>query len=274
MKNILITLSSLLLISFSSCTRFITPPVTGQNNIGYIPRPFYKDSTTSITNVSLGYDVAQSKDGHLQFEAGVININRGHTYKQFNFGYGLFADLGKAIYNDTLTNKNYPNDPAVKSFRLNFNNLGLRTTIGYQIISDNGKTNFRVINWENAFSVENGSYKDYRDSLFKQNITETGIRVYVSNLSRFYTTGLSSEIIKNNAFGTADLQVSLRLFIGGTFNLGNSFRNITDRNLSDAYFSRACITASYYLKYKRMMGSLQIGNDVNFGSKIALGYTF
>ncbi|WP_379101064.1 hypothetical protein [Pedobacter alpinus] len=151
-----------------SCTRYITPPVTGQNNIGYIYRPFYKDSSNSKINISLGYGFAASPDGHLEHQMATIDMTRGHSLKNFNFGYGVFAYAGKSVYNDTFTDtySNPSNEVSTTShFKYNFNNICLRTSIGYHLVSKNGKTNYRIINWENAFSIENGKYLDYRSNI-------------------------------------------------------------------------------------------------------------
>lgn len=272
MKNTL-SAFSLLIILFSSCTRYITPPITGQNNIGYIPRPFYKDLTASKIYISGGYETAQSRDGHLAFYMGNFNINRGHAIKNFNFGYGVFASFGKAVFKDTSNNRNFPNEPSLPNFNKNLNNIGLRTTIGYHKISDNGKTNFRFINWENAFSIENGDYADYRAEIYKTDVSGAPNSIYVTNQQRFFTTGLSTEILKKDGFGVKDLETSLRFFLGYTTNMRNKYVNITSRN-STINSSGGCVVASYFIKYKGIFTSLELGTDVNIGAKILLGYSF
>lgn len=258
-------------MSLCSCTRYITPPVTGQNNIGYIYRPFYKDSSQSKTNISLGYGIAASSDGYLEHQMGLIDISRGHSLKNFNFGYGVFMNAGKSTYNDDF--RDYSDNTATNyHFKSNFNNVGIRTTIGYHKASKSGKTNFRLINWENAFSIERGKFVDYRKNIQSDDFPSS-ISVYVSNLSKIYTTGFSTEILRNNAFGNPDMQFSIRLFLGGTANLGRSLRDL-DNPLMTAEAAKACFITSYALKYKKLHVSMECGSDINYGSKFLLGYSF
>lgn len=270
MKNILVTLFSLIL--FCSCTRYITPPVTGQNNIGYIPRPFYKDSASSKISVSGGYETATSQDNHLDFYMANINLNRGHSFKNLNFGYGIFANFGKAIYRDTSKSRYY-NDPPIANFNKNLNNIGFRTTLGYQFLSQNKKLNFRAINWESAFSVENGEYLNFRESLYNSKISGSTKEIYVTNQKNFFTTGLSTELLKSDAFGVKDLASSLRFFIGGTFDVRNKYRNISN-STSEITIKGGCVNVSYYLNYRKLFGSIELGTDVNSGAKFLLGYSF
>ncbi len=274
MKVYLTTFSILTILFVTSCTRYITPPVTGQNNIGYIPRPFYQDSSSSKIYISGGYQTATSTNGHLNFYMGNLNISRGHSFKNINFGYGLFGSFGKAVYKDSITKtNNYPNSKPIANFNKNLNNIGIRTTLGYHAISDNGKTTFRFINWESAFSIENGDYADYRSDLYKSNISDSPVRIYVTNQRNFLTTGLSTEVIKREAFDIKDLEISFRFFFGNTFNFNNSYRNI-GRGSSEINKKGGCVVASYFVKYKKIFTSIELGTDVNYGAKLLLGYRF
>lgn len=273
MKNILSLFLGIILLWLCSCTRYITPPSTGPTNIGYIPRPMFNDSVSSKIYAAAGYSTNTSKDGHLNFYMGNLEINRGHTYRNINFGYGLFANLGKAIYRDTTKIDKSSNEYLLPQFKKSFNNIGLRTTIGYQIVSDNERINFRIINWENAISFENGSYSKYRNELYNSSINSSSYNVYVNNLTKLYSTGFSTEIIKNDAFGIKDLKSSIRLYAGGTFNLGKRFKNITNSN-SDRKIYGGNTNLSYFLSYKQFYGSIQLGADINLGAKFLLGYTF
>lgn len=271
MRNILI--SVLVILLASSCTRYITPPITGQNNIGYIPRPFYEDSTASKIYISGGYLTTTTGSGHLNVYAWNLNINKGHSLKNFNFGYGIFATAGKAVYKDSITNVNFPNGKTLPNFNKKFKNIGLRTTIGYHINSNNEDTNFRIINWESAISIENGDYADYRAETYKSYIKDSPNSIYVTNQTSFFTTGFSTELLKKDLFGIDDLESSLRLFIGGTFGFRNKYVNIA-KSSSEINISGGCVVASYFIKYKRIFTSIELGSDVNFGAKILLGYRF
>ena len=274
MKNILI---SFLLFAFvllmAACTRFITPVMTGGNNIGYLPRPIYTDSIKTKNYVAAEYGTSSSSDGHLSFEYGSITFNRGHTYKKINLGYGVFGFAGQANYSDTTSDGYYNEPPPIPNFKKSFYGGGLRTTIGYQIISKNGNVNFRVINWENAFSIEKGDFTNYRKQLYQTNYTGSYLDVYVSNLHQIYSTGLSSEIIWKNYLGVANLEGAIRLFVGYTPNLSRSYRNISN-SYGDKTISNEIITFTTYLRYDHIFGNLQIGGDQNFGAKFAVGYSF
>ena len=274
MKNILV---SLLLFSFfffhSSCTRFITPVITGGNNIGYLPRPMYADSVKAKNYVSAEYATSSSSDGHLTFNYGSLKFSRGHTYHKINLGYGVFGFAGQANYSDTTSGGYYNEPPPIPNFKKSFYGGGLRTTIGYQVLSKNGAINFRVINWENAFSLEKGDFANYRKQLYETSYSGNYLDVYVSNLHQMYSTGLSSEIIFKNYLGIDNLEGSIRLFVGYTPNLSKSYRNISS-SYGERNISNEIITFSTYLRYHHIFGDLQIGGDQNFGAKFAVGYAF
>ncbi|MFC5284483.1 hypothetical protein [Pedobacter alpinus] len=88
-----------------------------------------------------------------------------------------------------------------------------------------------------------------------------------------YTTGFSSEIFRNKAFGSHNIQSSIRIFMGGTIDLNNSIIS-TKNPENNAEYGGFCIITSYFLKYKKLYFSTEIGTDLNFGSKFSLGYSF
>lgn len=256
-----------LIILFSSCRTYITPALPG-NNMGYLPRQMEADSIKSLTHASASYAGASSPgNGSVSFEMGMLNVNRAHTFKGFNVAYGAFGYFGSAEhqYSNGKNDADYP--PA---FNKNMYGFGLRTSIGFHSTSLNGNTDFRFINWENALSTESGSYADFRDEIYNGKVYNYA---GVSNRKRFWTTGLSTEVIFR-ARRNHDIKHAFRLFIGGTPGLANSFKYGQFINLEKVMNSSSAWNFNYFLSVKKITLSLEMAKNINFASKISLGYRF
>jgi hypothetical protein len=271
MRNKIIALNSLLLlvILFSSCRTYLTPALLG-NNMGYLARPMEADSIKSFNHVTASYAGAASPDnGKVTFELGMLNINRGHTFKGFNIAYGAFGYLGKVsnsyAENATIDPREYP-----PSFKKNIYGFGLRSSIGLHNMSSNGNTDFRFINWENAISTEKGSYTNFRDQVYNSRIYDYAA---VSDRKVLWTTGLSTEVIWR-ARQNHDIKHAFRLFIGGTPGLADSFKYGKDTEISKVVKSSAGWSFSYFLYIKKFTLSLEGGKNLNVANKISLGYAF
>ncbi|SFA37872.1 hypothetical protein SAMN04488511_10148 [Pedobacter suwonensis] len=264
-------LFSFLLIVFlsSSCRTYLSPALPG-NNMGYLPRQMEADSIKSLTHASASYAGASSPgNGSVSFEMGMLNINRAHTFKGFNVAYGVMGYLGNAehLYSN---NRNDANGDYPPAFNKKMYGFGLRTSVGFHSTSINGNTDFRFINWENALSTENGAYADFRDEIYNGKVYNYA---GVSNRKRFWTTGLSTEVIFR-ARRNHDIKHAFRLFIGGTPGLANSFKYGQLADLDKVINSSSAWNFNYFLSVKRFTLSLEIAKNINLASKISLGYKF
>lgn len=269
MKTKITALSSLLfLITFTSCTSFLTPAILG-NNMGYIPKAMGADSVKTLTNVSASYAGSASPSAGTGFELGMANISQSHTFKKSNISYGVFAYAGKASGGDNGNHaedlKNY-----LPSFKKSISGVGLRFSAGLHNTSANGNTDFRYINFENALSFEGGAYTKFRQEVYSNHIPDY---VAVTNRKVLWTTGLSTEVIwraKNNH----DIRHAFRLFIGGTPNFANSFRSgIKTNDIIRGKNSMGWVF-NYFLYIKHFSLSLEMADNVNYAQKISLGYSF
>ncbi|MDQ0965796.1 hypothetical protein QFZ20_001199 [Flavobacterium sp. W4I14] len=271
MKTKINTLFSffLVVILTSSCRTYLTPALPG-NNMGYLPRPMEADSVKSLTHASASFAGASSPgNGSVSFELGMLNINRAHTFKGFNIAYGVFGYLGSAenTYQDNANNAKADYPP---SFNKNMYGFGLRTSIGFHSTSVNGNTDFRFINWENALSTESGAYADFRQEVYNGKVYNYA---GVSNRKRFWTTGLSTEVIFRG-MRNHDIKHAFRLFIGGTPGLANSFKYGDFADIDKRIKSSGAWNLSYFLNVKKITLSFEIAENINLASKISLGYKF
>ena len=255
----------ILAIIFSSCKTYLTPALLG-NNMGYLPKAMHADSLRSITNFSASYAGASAPDTKVNFELGMANIGRSHTFNKFNISYGAFGYFGTAeSYNANATN-GFDNLP---SFKKSISGLGLRFSTGLHSTSKNGNTDFRYLNFENAISTENGSYLDFRNELHSQSLPSN---VAVSNKRVLWTTGLSTEVIWR-ARKNHDIKHAFRLFIGATpglrdsFKFGEKVKDEMDKPGSGGW------VISYFLYIKKFSLTLEAANHVNLANKISLGYS-
>ncbi|TKC64033.1 hypothetical protein FBD94_06750 [Pedobacter hiemivivus] len=263
MKKITFPMLLCVALGFSSCSRSYLSPAISGNNMGYMARPMADDDKPAQTYITGSFIGSASPENAISFAMGMLNLHRGHTYKSFNFAYGIFGYLGEASHkiaeiSDPDDRKNY-----IPSFNKNISGIGLKTSIGYQVLSSTGNTNFRVINWENSISREMGSYADFRKEKYGAgNYTNS----YISNKIDVWTTGLSSEIIFHGS-RNKNIQHSFRVFIGGTPGLTNSFdRTITTPSIAKSF--------NYYLKLNNFSFSYELSGNLNSSSKLSLGYSF
>jgi len=263
-KTYLSLIGGTLCLLISSCKSYLTPAVLG-NNIGYLAKPMLSDDKPTGTYVNGAYAAAISPND-LSIEMGMLTAHRSHTFKSFNLSYGAFGFLGKVKqgYSDAEYEEG-----KLPPFKKSTYGLGLRTSIGYQLVSGNGNTNFRLINWENSYSMEAGDYLNYRKRLFDKGMYNN---LSVSNQKNVWTTGLSTEIIWH-ARKNKNIQHAFRYFIGFTpgainsFDNGNSvFKNQYDNTPSSK-------SLSYFLKIYRVSLSYEYSTNINLGNSISLGYS-
>lgn len=267
MKRQILPLLLFPVLSLYSCSRSYLSPAISGNNISYMAKPMADSEKRSKTYITGTFAGSSSPGNAVSFGTGILNIHRAHTYESFNFAYGAFGYLGQAQHNiqevTTNENKNY-----LPSFDKNVSGLGLKTSIGYQVLSSNGNVNFRVINWENAFSREMGSYADFRKL---QHGTGNYTDSYISDKVNIWTTGLSSELIFHGR-KNKEIQHAFRLFLGTTPGLAKSFDR--DRDAYDFTNNSTAWSFNYHLNVHNFSFGYEISENINVSSKFSLGYSF
>lgn len=275
MKKLYLLALIALSLCLGSCRTYLTPAILG-HNVGYMPKPLTSDSVHSKTYLSAVYGASASSGKSIEFEMGMINMSRGHTYKFLNFSYGLMGYLGTAKYNDPgdpLTND--PADPPeLPNFKKTAGGLGIKTSIGFHDVSTSGHTDYRILNWENSISTELGPYTSYRKYLTNGAYKNT----YISKMKTVWTTGISSEIAWHPQLNK-DFTHAFRLFLGWTPKLIKSF----DTDLSTTVFAnyseskpkdRVGFAYNYFLQYKKIHFNFEVASNVNFASNLSIGYSF
>lgn len=268
MKKIHFLLLILFGISFFSCTSYLTPNMTGDNNISYLPRPLNVEEKKSKIYVSGDY-VYSASDGYLEMKSGIVNASKGHTLKNINFAYGVFGFFGNASYQDTTASGR--SSKTIENFNKSFYGFGLRSTVGLHY--NKNDFTFRYINWENAFSTELGNYAEYRKFIYDLQRSNGKETVYVSKQTILFTTGLSSEVVWNNVFDDDNSQFGFRAFFGITPNLRNNFKQVNNQT-TNPIGDKIAVNVSTFIKVKRIFSNIQLGSEINTSLKFCLGYTF
>ncbi|RDC57744.1 hypothetical protein DU508_01945 [Pedobacter chinensis] len=236
---------------------FYTPAATS-NHVSYLPKPMMSDSVKaknyisgSFANNTLPYETGD-------MAMGFVNYNRSQIINNINFSYGGFAYFGG-------TSSGYENSQRKireEFYEKGFHGLGLRTSIGFAERS--GNTEFRILNWENAFVYEGGSYASFRKGLRDQ----ADPLSVSSNKTTLFTTGGSTEIIWHGRRNT-DRQYGFRLFLGSTIGLQRNVNYTTEK------ISGIASDFSFFLKIRNAYGVLGSGtNLMNNSGKITVGYSF
>ena len=272
-KNILKFHLFTIVLFCSSCSKFIGPAMTGPNNISYLPRPFILDSTNQETYISGQLSLNSTKNDYTSFGLGSLNISHAYANKNINAsigGFGFAGIVNFAYLNDANTNQNFTD------FQKSLFGFGLRSTIGFHIITTNKKVNFRILNWENAYSQEFGSYAKYRE-LLQSTASQNNIysnTYYISTFTKVFTTGFSSEILINEPFDNKDFTFGFRGFAGFSPLLGSSFKNKSNDNLEYSLGSFV-LSSSLFFNIKKTILIAEIGmGDKSYGAKIGIGKKF
>lgn len=273
MKNYTLSILPLLLVITlfqSSCKSYLLPAALG-TNMSYQPKPMVIDSNHSLTHASGGIALSVSPGKSVRYSAGMININRAHTYKSINFAYGLMGYYGSASY-DELSYDSIPrNKQLVPSFKMSTGGVGFKTSVGYHFTSQKGNTDFRIINWENSFSKELGNYAKFRKEIYRN--AAQYYKNGVSDLINIWTTGLSTEIIWSNK-NDPETKHAFRYFVGYTYGLKDSFLESADKSFFelDTEIIDQAITINYFHQYKKFSMNFELGVNNKVGTKITMGY--
>lgn len=258
-------------LGFSSCSRSYLSPAISGNNMSYMAKPMADDDKPIQTYITGSYIGSSSPENAVNFEMGMLNLHRAHTYKSFNFAYGIFGYLGEA-HHQIISISNLDNSVVyTPSFNKSVGGIGVKTSIGYQVLSSSGNTNFRLINWENSISREMGNYADFRKQIYGAgNYTNS----YISKKIDVWTTGLSSEIIFHGR--NKNIQHSFRVFLGTTPGLIKSFDGKMSNGILEDYKGNESLAQSfnYYLKVNHFSFSYELSANLNSSNKLSLGYSF
>ncbi len=249
------TIYSLLivLIFFSSCyvskpTQTLLPPSL-YSNMKYIPRPLLEDSVKSKMYVSANYQSFDRDEDYVITKATEIAFARGHSFKKFQFGYGVSYTSGKAKYENYDTSGKF-----LRTESNRFSSLLVQGSFNGVIVRKN--IEFRYLSLDMGYSKEMGNYKKTREALIGEQFYITVINTTI------YTMGLSTEIAsKSDGFGWA-LRLGFARNIGNFFYVDNS--SVVIKNAVYPYLSG-------HLNYKHFFFTAE-GSEAT--GRLGLGYSF
>lgn len=244
-------------ISLSSCSHVYTPALYHED-IAYQPKPTSFDTSKSLTYITGGIGVNSSNNFSDDKISGELDISRGHAFKNVNLSYGAFGVYGD--YANSAIQKDEANYFTDKFYGA----VGGRASVN--LFATSGKTDFRFIGVEAAYSHEFGAYPDYRKFLNDQHNPD----YYIDTRTNLFTIGLSSEVIfhKDN---DKTFQQGIRGFIGGTTGhnpLNDTYYN-EDSN-RDQFFHNVTLRASYFITFKNFIGIGEVGDGIS----VRFGYKF
>lgn len=243
----------LFLIGLSSCMSSKPNqsllPASLYSNMKYIPKPFLQDSIKSKVFVSLNYQTFNRDDKHMITNATEFAFTRGHTFKNFQFGYGASYTSGKASY-DRYDNTG----KLLNRDKSNFNSILLQTSFNGIVKKKN--IEYRYLSLDLAYSKEGGNYKIDRANLEGKKFYTT-----LSNTS-IYTIGLSSEIAKKSD------DIGLAIRFGLAKNIGNFvYVNELNKTINNEIFPYV----TFYLNYKQISVTSELSSE---SARLGLAFSF
>ena len=242
-------------ILISSCSRVYSPAMYHQD-IAYQPKPTSFDSVKSRTYISGGLGVSSSNNYRDDKVSGEFDLSEGHAFKNFNLAYGAFGTFGD--YENSSIDKGQPNYFTDKFYGA----VGGRLSGNFFVTS--GKTDFRIVGFEAAYSHEFGAYSDFRKYLNGRS------NYLIDQRTDLFSLGLTTEVIFHKT-GDNSFQQGIRGFVGKTFGYNNINNN--DDNNDDTFrerlFRNVFLRASYFITFKNYFGIAEVGNGifVRFGYK-------
>jgi hypothetical protein len=244
-------------ILFASCTHIYEPALYHQD-IAYQPKPTSFDTVKATNYISGGLNYYANSNYNDFLVSGQLNLSRGYVFNNFNLSYGAFGVFGQYQSDeDSKSETNYFSD---KYFEV----VGGRFSANAFVTS--GRTDFRFIGVEVAYSHEFGTFADFRQYLS----TQPGY--YVNPQRNLLTLGLTTEVIFHNV-NNKGFQHGIRGFLGTTFGYNNIYNN---PKVSENYFSditgggfNIFPKVSYFIKVKNYIGTIEVGNALflRFGYK-------
>jgi len=248
-----ITLSAAAIL-FASCSKVYTPALYHQD-IAYQPKPASFDSIKSRNYASGFINMYTTSNLSDLLISGQANISRGHAFNNFNLAYGAFGVFGD--YENGIIQKGQPNYFSDKFFGA----VGGRASANFFVNS--GRTDFRFIGVEMAYSHEFGDYANFRQLVQSQQ------GYYVDPRTDLFSIGLTSEILFHNV-NNPGFQHGIRVFLGTTVGhdpLEGTF--YTDQTGEARLFRSIYPKVSYFLTVKQFFGTVETGENffIRFGYK-------
>jgi hypothetical protein len=239
---------------FSSCSKVYSPALYHQD-IAYQPKPASFDSVKSASYVSAGINTYTANNLNDLLVSSQVNLSRGYVFNNFNLAYGAFGVFGD--YSNGTIAKGDPNYFSDKFFGA----VGGRMSMNMFVNS--GRTDFRFIGFEAAYSHEFGSFANFRQSV------KSDPGYYVDPRTDLLTIGLSTEVLFHNVKDSG-FQHGIRGFFGTTLGHNDLDDNYYTTNTSESKFFRNFFPkASYFIKFKNYFGTFEAGENifVRFGLK-------
>eukprot|EP01037_Dinobryon_pediforme_P016259 gene16259-16438_t len=166
-------------------------------DIAYQPKPASFDTVKIANYVSGGFNAYSNTHLNDFLVSGQFNLSQGYVFKNFNLAYGAFG--GRFSANAFVSS---------------------------------GRTDFRFIGIEMAYSHEFGSYADYRQYLNTQPGT------FVDPRTNLFTIGLTTEVYFHNR-NDSGFQHGIRGFLGTTLGYNElSTTYYTNETSTDRIFFR------------------------------------
>ncbi|HZY40010.1 MAG TPA: hypothetical protein VFE53_25330 [Mucilaginibacter sp.] len=249
----LITLFTLAIL-LASCSKVYTPALYHQD-IAYQPKPASFDSIKSVTYASAGINTYLNDNFSDLLVSGQANLSRGHVFNNFNLAYGAFGVFGD--YENGMIQKGQPNYFTDKFFGA----VGGRGSANFFVNS--GRTDFRFIGVEMAYSHEFGDFASFRQMVQSQS------GYFVDPRTDLFSIGLTSEVLFHNV-NDASFQHGIRVYLGTTFGtspLEGTY--YTDQTGEGRFFRSIYPKASYFITFKKFFGTIEAGENifVRFGVK-------
>jgi len=247
-----------LVLLCSACNQHIYAPALFKTDISYQFKPMSSDSVKTANYVSGSVMVSQGANQQDEILIGQGSFNRAVTLENFNLSYGGYGFLGN-YQNTTLSSK----EPGYFTNKL-ISGLGLRSSADVYVAT--GRTNVRF-GLEGAYSIEFGSYADFRRS------AQTLPGFYTDASTSMFTGGFATEVIWHNKKNFAT-QYGYRLFIGSVFGNHTFLNNTYGQNNFDneIYPERFCVSGAYILQVNRAQFVLESQNVVSLTFRF--GYRF
>jgi len=248
-----LTFAALIALLFSSCVSVYSPALYHQD-IAYQPKPASFDTVKSASYVSAGFNNYLNSDQDLM-QSGQFNLSRGHAFKNTNLAYGAFGVFGDLENSSIQQGKPYY---FTDKF---FGAVGGRASFNFFVNS--GRTDFRFLGIEAAYSHEFGDYLDFRRTVNGKS------GIIADTRSDLVTIGLTTEILFHN-WGNTHIQHGLRGFLGTTFG-NNDLEYGTDNFEPDnsKLFRQFFPKVSYFINFNKFFCTAEAGQQffVRFGIK-------
>ena len=243
---------------FASCSHIYEPALYHQD-IVYQPKPTSFDSVKAANYISGAFNANSNSNYNDFLVSGQLNLSRGYVFNNFNLSYGAFGAVGQ--YSSDQANSGAPTYFTNKYFEA----LGGRFSANAFVTS--GRTDFRFIGVEMAYSHEFGTYADFRRYL------NSLPGNFVDTRTDLLTMGLTSEIIFHNV-NDKTVQNGIRVFWGGTFGDNVAYLDPKANESPFSFTTHSGLNffakASYFITFKNYISSVEIGN----GFFLRFGYKF